>query len=181
MTSLPGRREVAKALKTLGRAVKLARKGTNQYAARLLAKGEYTRAEALVGHAKALGKFEVEVALLITQWQTVVSAVHGQGKAPSDLTPLWEYYRPVLNAIVALGGEARISAIERHLEPLAERIWKANDLAPGSRGRPRWKAMVKKTRRQLVKEGWLEPRPLIAWRITSAGKKVAASGSDGIK
>jgi hypothetical protein len=173
----PGRREVDKALKQVRRSVKVARKATNQIAAKLLDKGNYSGAEALVARAMGLAAFQEEVEALSRRWRELVS---GGGLGASEKLPhtaLWEYYRPVLQTIVSLGGDTKLTAILRHLEPSAGSLWKEGDLAPGPAGRPRWKSMVKKCRRPMVKEGWLDSHPITSWRITEAGRRAASTAA----
>ena len=42
-----------------------------------------------------------------------------------------------------------------------------------ARGRERWRVMVRRARRHLVAEGWIEDRAGPAWRITDTGRQAA--------
>ena len=71
----------------------------------LLSKGSYDRAESLVNVAKSIDTFRIEVESLHTRWKEIKGGPQGTAKAPQ--TPLWEYYQPILEALVDLDGAAR--------------------------------------------------------------------------
>ena len=107
---VPGGADVTKALRDLKRNLKECLTRVNQEAAMLLSKGSYERAQSLVNVAKSLDTFRVEVESLHTRWKELRGGPQGTAKAPR--TPLWKYYQPILQALVDLGGAARIAEIE---------------------------------------------------------------------
>src|SRR5439155_18851781 len=100
-------------------------------------------------------------------------------------TSLWAYYQPILKALVQAGGECRRS----DLEPRVERVL-GSDLPPGDRlpvGRSgeRWRVMVRRARKHLAAEGWIENGRGPVWRITETGRRaaekpIAKSGSTSV-
>ena len=91
----------------------------------------------------------------------------------SESTALWEYYEPVLRALESLGGEATRREIEQRVEPELTSLLKPGDRRTMARGNPRWKVMVSRARKHLVREGFLEEATGVKWRITPAGRRVA--------
>jgi nucleotide-binding universal stress UspA family protein len=158
--------------------LKAALKKTNQHAGSLLARGHYGAAEGLVAAARLARAFKEELEILRRKWRDVSAVGSGGSQAPkSEQTPLWGYYRPILEALAVLDGQATLPDLERQLESSSPGIWKPGDLVVANHGRPRWKIMVKRARRAMVKEGWLELKPLKRWRLTDAGRKAAQSQS----
>jgi len=91
-------------------------------------------------------------------------------------TPLWEFYRPILQALVALGGDATRKDIEAKLEETLAGSLKEGDLVTNARGVPRWRIMVGRARKHMIAEGFLTGENLLRWRITSKGEQAAKSG-----
>src|SRR6266480_699552 len=159
MRWIPGGREVDRALLRAKRGLKAALKKTNQHAGRLLARGAYSAAEGLVASARLAGAFQGELEVLRQKWRDISAlAKRGSHSPKSERTPLWGYYRPILQALAALDGEATLPDLERQLESSSPAIWKPGDLAVVNHGRPQWKVTVKRARRAMVQEGWLEPK-----------------------
>jgi hypothetical protein len=94
--------------------------------------------------------------------------------AKDETTPLWEYYRLILQALEALNGQATRQQIEEYLEPRVAAALKPGDLkASGRRRLARWRVMVRRARKEMVKQKYLEDRTGTAWRITALGRDVA--------
>ncbi|HPM82483.1 MAG TPA: winged helix-turn-helix domain-containing protein [Candidatus Anammoximicrobium sp.] len=91
-------------------------------------------------------------------------------------TPLWEFYRPVLQALTALGGNATRKEIEAHLEGTITHTLKDGDFVANSRGVPRWKIMVGRARKPMISEGFVTGDNLLRWKITSKGEQAAKIG-----
>src|SRR5206468_1736688 len=94
-------------------------------------------------------------------------------------TPLWEFYRPILQALVALGGEASRKEIEDKLEAAIQGTLKEGDLVANARGVPRWKIMVGQARQHMITEGFVTGDNLLRWKITNKGEQAAKSGVKG--
>lgn len=171
MNRIPGSREVDRALKQAVREVKSALKEINQEAGKLVARGDYGGAEALVQVGRTVTTFTSELEALHLTWRELQD--NTTGEELTEKTPLWEYYRPILQALVELGGESTLAQLEDRVEPSLAGLLKNGDLVLMSRGKPRWKVMVRRARRHMVKEGLLEDRSGLRWRISSQGRRIA--------
>lgn len=103
MSQLPGKSGVDRALRNVVRETKAALKDLNKQAAKTMERGDYAKAESLVGAARELLKFQAEVETLRERWKGVSRSSIGEPVEPSDRTPLWSYYQPILRAIIAHG------------------------------------------------------------------------------
>jgi len=176
MPSLPRNHEVRMAIRSLGREVKLATKEANQLAAKRLARGDYSGAQSLIEVAKAISEFGNEVRMLHSRWKSVQSSSPQPERIKGEETPLWELYRPILQALVALGGDATRNEIEAKLEGTVDGSLKKGDLAPNAQGVPRWKIMVGRARKPMISEGFITGENLLRWKITSKGEQAAKGG-----
>jgi hypothetical protein len=93
--------------------------------------------------------------------------------AKDKVTPLWEYYKLVLQCLQRLGGEAKRSQLERDFEAHCLGLLKPDDSSPTARGVPRWKKMIQRARQPMIQEGLLEKISGGAWCISAGGKKAA--------
>src|SRR5688500_8044672 len=98
---MPGIREVERALKQTVREVKASLKEVNHQAGKLVARGEYGAADELVKLGRAITLFSSEVEALQLRWNELKDNATGK---VTERTPLWEYYRPILKALVQRGG-----------------------------------------------------------------------------
>jgi restriction system protein len=169
---IPGNREVDRALKQLARELKSALKEINQQAGRLVMRGDYTAAEGLVEVGRSVTKFGAEVDALHLRWRELPGGGK-PGQVSSERTPLWEYYRPLLQALVELGGEATRSQLEEKVEPILASVLRPVEMTATSGGKLNWKRAVRRTRHHMVKEGLLEEHSGLKWRISSQGRRVA--------
>lgn len=69
------------------------------------------------------------------------------------------------------GGECVRSDIESALE--ADGFLKTADRGPMPGGRERWKVMIRRARKPLRVEGWIEDGVSTKWRVTEEGRKTA--------
>jgi hypothetical protein len=174
MKRIPHSREVAKAMRTLKASVKTAWKGVNRAAGKVIAKGDYAAGEELAARGRKVKEFLGSVEALDREWRTLArgSAVVS-GTPSSGRLPQWEYYQPILQALVELGGEAR----KTQLEPIVERLLagrlQASDRDLMSGGRERWKVMVHRARRHVRTEGWITDAAGATWHITAEGRRAA--------
>ena len=97
--------------------------------------------------------FRIEVESLHTRWKEIKGGPQGTAKAPQ--TPLWEYYQPILEALVDLDGAARIAEIESAVGLLMKDRLVEGDLSIRANGRARWQVMIRRARKHMVKEGLL--------------------------
>jgi hypothetical protein len=174
MKRIPHAREVAKAMRTLKASVKTAWKGVNRAAGKVIAKGNYGAGEELAARGRKVKEFLGSVEALDREWRTLArgSAAVGGKPSPARL-PQWEYYQPILQALVELGGEGRKVDFEPVVERLLAGRLQATDRELMSGNRERWRVMVHRARRHLRTEGWIMDGLGAAWRITADGRRAA--------
>jgi hypothetical protein len=170
MSSIPGGPRVRKTLHAAKRAVKASLKETNQQAGKQLSKGNYARAEALIETARAVDGFEKELDGLMTRWKNLGGASSDTG----EQTPLWEYYQPILRALERVGGSAATAELLREVEREMGGHFRPGDHALMARDQLRWQVMVRRAKKPMKKEGFIEA-DASRWIITSAGRR-AVSG-----
>ena len=167
----PGKGEVERALKLTKREVKSALRQVNQQAGRLVTRGDYTGAQSWVDMGRGITGFGAEVDALQLKWQALQETA--PGKTSSERTPLWEYYQPILQALVELGGEATIAELEERVAPILATVVHAEEMNVMSGDKLRWKRAVRRSRRHMVKEGLLEDHSGLRWKITESGREGA--------
>ena len=177
---IPHAQGVARALRNVRGATKQALKGLNQAAAKRMAKGDYAGAELLVAKGREVQGFLAQSDELLRAWHDAArGGGKGAGGAKGETTPLWGYYQPILRAIVAAGGECTRRDIEAAFEESGDRFLRSGDHHAMAGGRERWKVMIRRARKPLKAEGWVEDNTTPAWRITAAGRKVAERADTG--
>jgi hypothetical protein len=157
----------------LRKATQTSLKELNKVAGQKMAKGEYDTAQQLAAWGTQIREFQGQVDGLSTRWQEVSNAKGRDAQQPT--TALWKYYVPILQSLVKLGGQARRTEIEAEVDNMAGSIFQAGDRAGAARGRQRWRIMVRKARKSLASEGWIEGGVSPTWKITEAGRKAAAN------
>ena len=174
MKKIPRAKKVRQALRASDVAVKEALKELNLTAGALMSKGDYAGAEALASKGLQIQKFRGQLQELKEQWKKIQSAGHRKGNSDGTSTPLWQYFQPILKALVEAGGEARRSELEPLFSKHFEHTMKPGDEYPMARGRTRWQVMVRRARKPMVAEGWLEPGVGKIWRVTEKGRRAAS-------
>lgn len=173
MTRLPGSRKVERSLKRIRQEVKVALKELNQHAGRLMSNGDYSAAGELAERGRAVSDFEGRLDALRKEWRLLWGAKES-ADARDAKTPLWEFYQPILEALDFCGGKASTREIEDRLEANLVARFKPGDLKPTGRKRTaRWKLMVRRARKSMVKEKYLEDQAGKQWQITPLGHQVA--------
>lgn len=174
MKRIPHAREVSKAMRSLKSSVKTVWKGVNRAAGKAITKGNYGVGEELAARGRTMKEFLGAVEALEREWRTLARGSAGvAGKQAPARLPQWEYYQPILQALLELGGEARKSEFEPLVERLLAGRLQAADRELMSGGRERWRVMVNRARRHLRTEGWIMDRGGTAWRISPAGRQAA--------
>ena len=179
MAQVPRNQEVTKAIRSLARQTRLATKEANQMAAKRLRPWRLRRMQSLINVAQAISAFGNEVLGLNSRWREVRSTGKGPKMGKNSQTPLWEFYRPILQALVALGGDATRKDIEGKLEETLAGSLKEGDLVTNAHGLPRWKVMVGRARKHMIAEGFVTGENLLRWKITGKGEQAAKSGVKG--
>lgn len=174
MTKVPGSGNVERALRGVRRELKSSLRQINQQAARLLTKGNYSGSQMLVDVARMVNGFEAEVEGLRGKWRSLRGSSGGSDHA-AEQTPLWGYYKAILQTLISAEGRSTTTELITGLEPSVAKIFKPGDFETMSNGRPRWQVMIRRARRPMIKEGFIEADRGKEWHITSAGRKAAAA------
>lgn len=171
MTRVPHAHGVVKALRVVRAAADKSLKGLNHAASQRMAKGDYATAETLAAKGKEIRQFQAEADALRKRWRELCGGGGHAGKKAT--TALWLYYQPILQALLQAGGESRWTELEPHVERLMAPSLQPGDRAAASRGRQRWQVMLRRARKLLTAEGWIEDAGGKLWRVTEAGRKAA--------
>lgn len=169
---VPKRAQVDNAIRGVKRQVRSTLKAVNLQAGKLLARGRYAEAEELVRIGRGIDAFEARVDDLRKEWRSLTTSAKA-GREGGEQTPLWRFYHPVVRALLSVGGTATLAELEKAVPPFLEGQATPADMAPGPRGVPRWKVMLKKSRRPMIKERFLEPVPGKRWQLSAEGKRLA--------
>jgi hypothetical protein len=175
---LPGKDKVSRAIKSADRAVATAIKLINRHAANAMGKGKYEEAMEVARHGQAAQAFRVELGELARRWKELGGGSNQAGNARRAV-PRWEFYRPALRALLDLGGSGRREDIEPKVEELMRERMGEAELADDAHGNPKWKSVLRRARRDLAKEGWIEPGAGKLWKLTAAGQRAAQSERTG--
>jgi hypothetical protein len=173
MKRIPRSREIDRAFRSLKTEVRTAFSELNKAAAKAMAKGDYSIAEALARRARETQAFLSEVEALRARWRGLRAGPIA--RESKSTTVQWTYYQPILKAISQLGGEATRKELEPAVLSLMVSSLTPADRDVGAGGRERWQTMIQRARRHLISEGWIEDRPGSTWTITEAGQVAATA------
>lgn len=173
MKRIPDARAVDRALRATRAAVKQALKGLNQAAAQQMARGDYSAAEALAQRGREIQQFQAQVDALHKCWRDLRGGGHQTSDKKSG-TALWSYYQPILRALAEAGGEARRRDLEPAVERLMSETLKPPDREPMARGLERWQVMIRRARKHMAAEGWIDDGAGPVWSITDTGRRAAS-------
>ena len=138
----------------------------------MLAGGNYEGSQALVDLGRAVREFRNQLAELTQKWRSLRTTEEDQPGEKLEPTPAWKLYSPVLRTLIGNGGTMQWKAVEEGL-----RSGSIFQPLPGDlitrRGKPCWISSARKARNGLVKEGFIEKRGSLEWKITAAGRKAA--------
>jgi hypothetical protein len=164
---------VERSLKRVRQETRATLKELNQHAGRLMSRGEYLAANELAERGRLISDFDIRLDALRKEWRALWGTKEA-ADAKDSKTPLWEFYHPILEALEACGGVASRGAIENRLEASSMSHFQAGDLRlAGRKHTPRWKLMVRRARKAMTKEKYLEDAGGAQWRITPLGRQVA--------
>ncbi len=141
-----------------------------------MARGDYDGATRLAEKGREIQSFQAELEALQARWSEIRQKDTKTGSGRKSRTPLWNYYKPILRALIELGGEAKRAEIEPLVERSMQDEFLPGDRETNARGRERWQVMVRRARRHLVEEGWIEGGQSQVWRITPRGRDAAKAG-----
>jgi hypothetical protein len=147
-------REVAKCLTNV-----------NKQAGAVVARGNYTDAEALVAAGKAIDSFQLRLDSLRREWRSIRTL--STDEEGDSNAPLWRAYEPILRALISLGGSASKAELAKFLGSSAP------EDPDHEASETEWKRRLGRARRHLVREGFLDANPSI-WRITEPGRQAVS-------
>ena len=171
MSQIPHSQSVQKSIKSVENSCKKALKGINQKAGLLMSRGKYEDAQIMAEKGRSIQQFIAEVETLKDKWKDLSRS--SVKKIKKEHLPQWEYYQPILKALVQLGGEANSTELEPVLEKLLIDKLKNEDRHKNPKGVEYWKTIAKKSRKHLVAEAWLENTKGTIWKITQKGRQTS--------
>jgi len=165
-------KQVERALAEAERRSRAAIVELDQRAADLVSRGKYPAAEPLMQAAVSVRDFSSRVQELRKEWKRLQSKARARGNAKSKV-PLWEYYQPILAALASLDGKATSSELEKSIEPMLP--LKLKQYEGSAEG---WKKMIRRARRPMTKEGFLELGTGKVWKLTAEGRRAASAKAE---
>lgn len=147
--------------------------------------GDYERARQVIEEAARLAEFREKVKAFQREWASFsVKGIkrtkrkatgRATGKLPRGLrTPQRAFRRPILEALVELGGSAPIGDVLERVEAKMKHVLNEYDWQPlPSHPNPvRWKNTAQWCRNTLVREGLMKSdSPYGIWEISEAGRR----------
>ena len=93
-------------------------------------------------------------------------------------TPMEAYYLPILKALEAFGGFAKVSDVLERVHQQMEEVLQNVDYEPNDYGQLRWQRSTQGARLSMVKEGLLRnDSPRGVWQISEEGKRFLSDAS----
>lgn len=175
MKRIPNAREVAQAIRAVRTTLKGSLKELNKTAGAAMAKGNYELGESLAARGREIQDFDAAVQELAARWKELRRTGATDRPDGEQTTPLWAYYQPILKALCECGGEARRTDLEPIVERLLADSFQSGDRTKMARGQERWQMMIRRARRHLRQEGWIEDHTGVVWRITGEGRRAASA------
>ena len=174
MKRTPGARRTSRLINSTLREARSTVKEINRLAAKVMARGDYAEAAVVAEQAKSVKAFEERLGQLRNDWRALWQAPDEE-KASLEKTPLWQYYKPILQSLVALDGAATLKELVTHFEANFTVGLKPGDLKPvGRKHVPRWKQMVRHARKPMIQNKYIEDVRSKEWRVTSLGREFAS-------
>ncbi|NUQ70077.1 MAG: hypothetical protein HUU17_04580 [Chthonomonadales bacterium] len=156
--------------------------------------GRTDEAHALVDRAKGVGELRQKVVEVQRLWLKMPRTVRkdrrprpAQADAPASRlprgvrTPEQAYYRPILQALVELGGQARVDPVLQAVYAQLKPTLRPVDLEcmPSDRDMPRWRYRARWARHDMLKRGLVaSDSPRGVWAITEQGRAYLQTPED---
>lgn len=164
--------------------------GIHQAVNEALRAGRFDEARLSLAHAEKLAQFRERVKGLQQEWHTLFVASpapitrpparsrRGQRRLPRGLrTPQESFRRPILEALLELGGRAPMNEVLRRVEEKMREVLSEYDRRPLRSGQIRWRNTAQWARYTLVQDGLLRhDSPQGVWEISEAGRRALESG-----
>lgn len=191
-------RGAASAFEILRRELETAKSSLSQAGQQAFAAADHKQAAAVADHLARLTKLGADLQALRSKWLKLMTDRHPprmtterlsrrrigerQRLQPGLRTPETAYRLPILEAVVELGGSARVEDVQALLRRKLDGVLNSYDLAPlnADPRTPRWWNAAMWCRLELVKEGLLErDSPKGIWQITEGGRRaLTGRGAD---
>jgi len=175
MSGIPRCAEIEKAIRDLVQKTRQSQAALNRQAGMYVAKGRYEKADALVAKARALNDFQVKIKTLRDELRQLKRAGRGSGKRGKQTTPLWGYYQPILQTLLEMGGQARRPDLEAGFGQKHTSVLLTGDMEMMAGNTPRWQRMIRRARKHLIEQNFIENSGGKVWRITDEGRRAARS------
>jgi hypothetical protein len=168
----------------------------NTEGADLFSEGQYDRARALLNKVESITGYRGKVLCLVDEWKALnvpaTKKPSAQGKKPGERSPSKplpkglktsydEFRYPILEALVRLGGSAKLREVLRIVEEILSDELNIYDYQPlpSDPNSVRWKNTAHWERYNLVQDGLLasDSRRGV-WEITDAGREALKHAKD---
>jgi hypothetical protein len=174
--------DVTDAFELLLGELEIALHAVREEAAEALQDGRYVEAQARLTTAQRIEQFIADIRAKQREWKALGGSLRRQrksrGRLPRGERTREEAFRlPILRALEALGGEAKVSVVlDRVYAEMKPRLKPADLLLLPADGRtPRWRNTAQWERRNMVNEGLLRNDcPHGIWAISEKGRKYLA-------
>lgn len=162
----------------------------NQIGSKLFESRDYKRIQVILEHVEQLNAFRDRVIALkkeyhkltekadkyeITEEEKASASRRSLSRLPRGMrTPQEAYYRPILNALVNLGGSARMNDVLIMVEQMMKETLKDVDYEPlaSTPDMPRWRNAAQWARQAMIEEGLLKAdSPRGFWEISENGRE----------
>ncbi len=176
--------EVNEAFEILLEEIEAVANALNEAGAEAFRAGDYDKARSLIEEATRLAEFREKVKALQKEWLGLFARVPRQKRQtgqkakrrlPRGLrTPEDAFRRPILEALVELGGRAPIGEVLNRVEQKMEGVLNRYDYEslPSDPRSPRWRNTAQWCRNTLVREGLMKSdSPHGIWEIAEEGQK----------
>lgn len=156
---------------------------TRQQAAAAIKEGKYNDVQTQLDEAQRIEKCIADIQAIQGEWNSSGSKSRqkkrkaGARLPRGECTPQNAYRLPILRALVALGGKARMSEVlERVYEEMKPYLKPVDlDTLPLDPNLPRWRLKAQWERFEMVKDGLLQnDSPRGIWAISEKGRKYLA-------
>jgi len=177
------RNEVNAAFEILLEEIESVVNALNEAGADALRRGDYDKAQQTIEKATRLIEFREKVKALQKEWSALSPHVQGKKRRGRKRTarlsrglrtPEEAFRRPILEALVELGGRASIGEVLERVEEKMKGMLNEYDYQslPSDSRSVRWRNTAQWCRNTLVREGLMKSNsPYGIWEISDAGKR----------
>lgn len=180
--------DVSAALRLLAESLNEEEKRIRNEGSKAMNEGDYDTATAVIDFAKRLLVFQKKVAGLEREWveledlrdkaspavQEIVSKRFFGRQRKGDITAQEDYCRPLLQALVEMGGRGKTAAVIARVGEIMKPVFKPKDQEKtATRVKElRWQNNTRWARQKMVEDGRLKPdSPNGLWEISVQGRE----------